>query len=324
MKLVQGVRVAALVGLSLLVGFPAVAQEKSPTVAQEKPNRALTIENVGSNLSAERIKALEETARTIAENSQNSANTAIGRRIAEASVSMARRVDDIADATLTSDRDRVLRFLGIDPAGRSSVYYFVSYEMPIEVLRAYVIDAMWSGGTLVFRGIPKGRDMMDFITKDLRELIYGKGASASLSIDPRLFDGYKITTVPTIVYTEERKNFMCTGVNPKPFTYENEKHTYDTCPPVDETKYWKIAGAVTTDFALREFINAGGKGAQVHLDALAKGFATGTVAPKNQQAFTGEWKAAITPEELLSVKAAVDLARQVGSKVPEALKPSPK
>jgi type-F conjugative transfer system pilin assembly protein TrbC len=237
---------------------------------------------------------------------------------------MARRADDIADAGLSADRDKILKFLGIDPAGQSSIYYFVSYEMPLEVLRSYVIEAMWSGGTLVFKGIPKGREMKDFITKDLRDLIYGKGASASLAIDPRLFDGYKVTTVPTIVYTEERKNFMCTGVNPKSFKYQEETYSYDTCPPVDESKYWKITGALTTDFALREFINAGAKGAQVHLDALAKGLATGMVAPKNQQAFAGEWKEAITPEELMAVRTAIETAREAGAHVPEALKPAAK
>jgi type-F conjugative transfer system pilin assembly protein TrbC len=311
MKLAHRVRIAALAGLTLLTS--------SLALAQATPNRALTTENVGSGMTPERKKALEETARSITEHAQNATHSAMGRTIAEASAKVARRADDIADKALSADREKVLTFLGIDPAGESSIYYFVSYEMPLEVLRSYVIEAMWSGGTLVFRGIPPGRDMRQFITQDLRELIYGKGASAALSIDPRLFDGYNITTVPTIVYTEERKNFMCTGVNPKSFKYEKQTLSYDTCPPVDESKYWKITGAVTTDFALREFINAGATRAQVHLDALAKGLATGTVAPKVQQAFSGEWKDAISPEELMAVKTAVETARAAGSKVPEAL-----
>ncbi len=309
---------AALVGITLLSTSMALAQE-APSKAT--PNRALTTDNMGSGMTPERKKALEETARIISENAQGASHSAMGRSIAEASAKVARRADDIADKALSADREKVLTFLGIDPKGESSIYYFVSYEMPLELLRSYVIEAMWSGGTLVFRGIPPGRDMRQFITQDLRELIYGKGASASMSIDPRLFDGYNITTVPTIVYTEERKNFMCAGVNPKSFKYEKETLSYDTCPPVDESKYWKISGAVTTDFALREFINAGATRAQVHLDALAKGFATGTVAPKVQQAFSGEWKDAISPEELMSVKSAIDTARNAGSKVPAALQP---
>jgi len=292
----------------------------SAAVAQDTPNRALTVDNAGSGMSAERRAALDETARLIAENAQKASNTATGRRVAETiAPSLARRADDIADGAISADRDKVLRFLGIDPKGDSNIYYFVSYEMPLEVLRAYVIEAMWSGGTLVFRGIPPGRELRDFITVDLRNLVYGKGASAALSIDPRMFDAYKVTTVPSIVYTEERKNFVCMGVNPKPFKYEEKDYTYDTCPPVDESKYWKIGGAVTTDFALREFVNAGGKGAQRHLDALAKGYATGTVAPKNQQGFSGEWKDAISPAELMAVRSAIETAKQAGSKVPEAL-----
>jgi type-F conjugative transfer system pilin assembly protein TrbC len=214
-----------------------------------------------------------------------------------------------------------LKFLGIDPEGESSLYYFVSFEMPLDLLRSYVVEAMWAGGTLVFRGIPPGKEMREFITKDLRELIYGKGSSAAISIDPRLFDAYAITTVPTIVSTVDRRNFVCKGVNPKSFKYGKKTLSYDTCPAMDESKYWKITGAVTTDFALREFIKAGAKHAQVNLDALAKGFATGTVAPKNQQAFSGEWKEALTPEELMSVQTAIDTARGTGSQVPDALKP---
>ena len=325
MKLAYRVRIGAFTVLAAIATFGAAtasAQETAPAPATS--NRALTTENVGNGLTPERKKAVEDMARTISENAQNAAHSAVGRSIAEASAKVARRADDIADKALSADREKVLKFLGIDPAGESSIYYFVSYEMPLEVLRAYVIEAMWSGGTLVFRGIPPGRDMRQFITKDLRELIYGKGASAALSIDPRLFDGYKITTVPTIVYTEERKNFMCTGVNPKSFKYEEKTLSYDTCPPVDESKYWKITGAVTTDFALREFINAGATHAQVHLDALAKGFATGTVAPKAQQAFAGEWKDAISPEELMAVKSAIETARSAGSKAPGAPEPAAK
>lgn len=324
MKLSAAVRLACLVGIAAFGAQNAAAQTVAEEPAVPTPNQALTVDNVGANLSPERRKALEDTARLIAESSKNSVNSGMGRRIAESTAKMARRADDIADAALATDRSKVLEFLGVDPKGESSIYYFVSYEMPLEVLRAYVVEAMWSGGTLVFRGIPPGKDMRTFITGDLRELIYGKGASASLSIDPRLFDGYKITTVPTIVYTEERKNFICSGVNPKAFKYKEQTLSYDTCPPVDESKYWKITGAVTTDFALREFINAGATRAQVHLDALALGFATGTVAPKSQQPYKGDWKDAITPEELMAVKAAVETAKQAGSKIPEVLQQSAK
>lgn len=261
-------------------------------------------------------------ARTITENAQNSRDSAVGRNFAEAGAQVARRVDDIADSALATDRDKVLKFLGIDPAGESSLYYFVSYEMPLELLRSYVVEAMWAGGTLVFKGIPPGREMRDFITKDLRELIYGKGSAASLSIDPRLFDAYAIDSVPAIVSTVDRKNFLCKGVNPKAFKYGDKTLSYDTCPPVDESKYWKITGAVTSDFALREFIKAGATHAQVNLDALAKGFATGTMPAKNQQGFSGEWKDAVSPEELMAVQAAIDTARGTSSGVPEALKPN--
>lgn len=302
-----------------IVLLSLVALSVSNAVAQVTPSQALTTDNVGSSLTPERKKALEDTARLIAESASNALNTPVARRVSEVGAQMARRADDIADATLSQDREKVLKFLGIDPNEEKNLYYFVSFEMPIEVLRAYVVEAMWAGGTLIFRGPPPGRDLGKFMTEDLRSLIYGKGASASISLDPRLFDGYKITTVPTIVYTEDRKNFMCMGVNPKSFQHEGQTLSYDTCPPVDESKYWKISGAVTTDFALREFINAGAKGAQINLDALAKGFATGTVAPRNQQPFTGDWQDVITPDEKRAAESAIETAKQMGTKVKGAL-----
>lgn len=310
MKLSKKIKFSALAALA------AVACQLS--IAKDTPNRALTLDNIGSGLAEEQRKAAEALARTISDSARGAGDTLVGKRVAETAQTMARRADDIANASLATDRDKVLRFLGLDPVGESAIYYFVSYEMPLEVLRSYVIEAMWTGGTLIFRGVPKGRELKDFITTDLRALVYGKGSSAAISIDPRLFDAYKIAIVPSIVYTEERKNFLCVGVSPKAFEYDDKTYHYDTCPPVDEAKYWKITGAVTSDFALREFINAGAAKAAPYLEALAKGFATGTVAPKNQPPFAGEWKDAISPEELMAVRDAVEVARNIGSGIPPA------
>lgn len=294
----------------------AISLCSAGALAQDTPNRAMTLESLSKDITPEKRKEIEALGRAITENAQGARNSEFGQAMAKTGEQMARRVDQIADAAMAADRDKVLRFLGIDEKRDGSLYFFISFEMPLELMRAYAVEAMWTGGTLVVRGVPPGRDLGKFITEDLRALVYGKGASSVISLDPRLFDGYKITSVPSIVYSLERTNFDCRSTNPKVFEYQEKTLSYDRCPPVDESKYWKITGAVTADFALREFVKAGAPGAQSNLDALAKGFATGTVAPRAQQPFRGEWKDAFTPEELMSIREAAETAKSTGLGAP--------
>lgn len=308
MKMTYSLKVAALAA--------ALALSSTAAVAQDTANRAMTLESLSKGITPEKRKEIEELGRAITENAQDARDSEFGKAIAKTGEQMARRVDQIADAAMAADRDKVLKFLGIDEQRDGSLYFFVSFEMPLELMRAYAVEAMWAGGTLVVRGVPPGRDLGKFITEDLRSLVYGKGSSSVISLDPRLFDGYKITTVPSIVYSLERANFDCRSTNPKVFEYQEKQLSYDRCPPVDESKYWKMTGAVTADYALREFVKAGAPGAQSNLDALAKGFATGTVAPRAQQPFQGDWKDAFTPEELMSIKEAAETAKSTGLGAP--------
>lgn len=215
-----------------------------------------------------------------------------------------KRADDIADAAMAADRDKVLEFLGIDPQSNTSLYYFVSWSMPLEMLRSYAIEAMWSGGTLVFKGVPPGKDFGTFLGEDFSKLTYGKGASASLSIDPRLFDAYEVTTVPSIVVTTYRADLQCIGVNPVSFKYRGQSLSYDTCPPLDSSKYSKISGAVTSNYALQTFIDDGREEAKPYLKALARGYATGQKPEKDQKAFAGKWEDVISPSERIAAQEA--------------------
>lgn len=258
-------------------------------------------------LTEERIRAAQEAAREIVDGTLNRTNEAL-QRYQQLGENLRRRADDIADETLAESRKEVLDFLGIDPEGPTSLYYFVSYNMPLPMLRAYALEAMWAGGTLVLRGAPPGKPLAQFVTEDLRELVHDKGAAASISIDPRLFDAYGVTLVPTIVLTNERSNFECSGHSPAFFSYQGQHLSFDRCPPVPEDKYWKMTGAVTTDYALREFLDAGAASARPHLEALTRGFATGTRPGRVQAPYEGEWTDAISPEELLAVRRAVEAA----------------
>jgi len=234
-------------------------------------------------------KALE-LANQVREASQRAitGSTEPGSRVARLAQESKRRVDSIANEALQADRNQVLRLLGIDPEAPGGLFYFLSFSMPLDLLRAYVSEAMWTGGTVVFRGIPRGRTMGQFVKEDLQSLVYGKGASANISIDPRLFDAYGVKAVPAIVYTTDRSNILCES---------NLK-----CAERNGDTFFKVSGAVTSDYALRTMISAGATGASAHLKALAKGYRSGQAPGKFIRPFQGDWKTVVTPEEVLLAK----------------------
>ena len=213
-----------------------------------------------------------------------------------------RRADDIADEAISAERDKVLDFLGLDAQADTALYFFVSWSMPIEMLRSYAVEAMWSGGTLLFKGVPPGKDLGNFILHDLQNLVHGKGASANISIDPRLFDAYEVKTVPTIVFSTVRNNMSCQGINPVSFTSKEQELSYDTCPALDPSKYYKISGSVTTNYALQTFIDDGVVSAKPYLTALSKGWVNGNVPDKSQKPFAGKWESVLSPAEKMGAK----------------------
>ena len=312
--------------LLTLVMSLACAFAANSALAQDEPKAPATPyvskDGYGMELTREQRARAEALAQEITDQSLKALQSPTAKRMEEFNAQAKRRADDIADAAMATERSKVLDFLGIRPEDETALYYFVSYSMPVEMLRSYAIEAMWAGGTLVFRGPRPGRDLQQFITEDMAALVWGKGASASISIDPRLYDVYKIKTVPTIVYSKDRKNFECQGVNPVSFTYNKQNLSYDTCPPLDESKYWKLTGAVTTDYALRAFIDDGAVSAKVNLAALAKGVsggaADGTPVPKAQQPFTGDWNSALTPADLQAAKAAAETIKSMPKQLDES------
>lgn len=276
--------------------------------AQAKSISALTPETVGSNLSPAERQRLKDLGGQISATAQEAARAGM-QKYGKKAAAIARRADDIADAALAVDRAEALKLLGIDPDGVAALYYFVSWSMPQEMLRTYALEAMWTGGTLVFKGIPPGKDLKAFITEDLQSLVYGKGSFASISIDPRLYESYGIKVVPTIVLTEDRANPLCLGAKHS-FAYGKETLGYLTCPKLAEDKYWKIAGTVTSNYALLEFKAHGAETANAHLAALAKGLAVGISSAKTAAPYTGAWKDAISPADIAAGREAVAKMRQ--------------
>ncbi|MDO8417781.1 MAG: TrbC family F-type conjugative pilus assembly protein [Agitococcus sp.] len=286
-----------------------------PTLAQTASTAALTSTEVPvadvvpilpygnlQNAAPEDVARSIALGKTLAHDMLESYNNRKTPEMVDMAKQARRKADDIADATLSAERNKMLNFLGIDPEADSALYYFVSWSMPLDMLRSYAIEAMWAGGSLVFKGVPPNKDLGKFIMDDLHGLVYGKGAAANISIDPRQFEAYEVTVVPTIVFTTVRANMQCQGVNPVSFKAEGQDLSYDTCPALDPATYSKISGAVTSSYALQSFIDDGFVQATPYAKSLAKGYVTGAAPVKEQQPFKGTWSDALAPSEAAAVQ----------------------
>lgn len=213
---------------------------------------------------------------------------------------------EIANQSMAVEKDKVLKFLGIDPLGETDVYVFITWNMPLEMIRSYVAEAMWAGGSVILKGVPEGRNLKDFITSDLTKLVYDKGASADVRIDPRLWDAYDVKVAPTIVLTKIRTGLICDGNAKKSFEYAKKQYSYDTCKKMADDQYWKVSGGVTLAWALQTFENNGAKEAAPYLAALEKGYGKLDAVSKDQKQFQGDWKQLITPSDKKAVEETVN------------------
>lgn len=278
--------------------------------------------SIGGQLSSEEMERAISLGKILAEGAvrQSQEPGAIPASTEQKVEQMREYMDSIADESLASERNKVLKAIGVDPKANSNLYYFVSYSMPQALLRSYVIEAMWSGGTLVFKGIPPGKKLAEFMFEDLKELVYDKGAAASLAIDPRLFDTYAIDKVPAIVVTSDRSGSTCASGYKESWEYSEQQLSMTKCGVMDPEKYYKMYGTVTTDYALRTFAENGSTDSQRYLDALARAYQDGKRPSKNQVEFTGEWKSVLSTADIMGVKRAQQIMDEaVNQAVPDAL-----
>lgn len=283
---------------TLVVTFTTVAFGEQPAPAFSLPPGA------SGSITAEQIREATELG-TNAVRSILEAYNARPKGEDAFAAQVRKRVDTIADAAMEGDRQAVLNFLGIDPDSETGLYVFVSWSMPLAMLRSYAVEAMWSGATMVFKGVPPGKELGTFITEDLRQLVHGKGAAANVSLDPRLFDAYAVSTVPTTVFTRVRKDMQCQGVQSIEVpVVGGQSGSYDVCPALDPVSYWKISGAVTSGYALQAFIDDGATDAKPHLSALARGFSGGAAPVRVQQEFVGKWEDFASPSEQMAAREA--------------------
>lgn len=193
-------------------------------------------------------------------------------------------------------RDGVLDFLGIVPKD-GHLIIFVSTSMGPEMIQAYLKEAVWSGAALMVRGIPDGMTLGQWVKGHATNFVKDKGPTASYSIDPGLFDQYGIDTVPTIVWDESGRGLTeaCDTVERTKKSGEDSTQVVATCDELPEGLYYKISGAITVDYALEQFSEAGAKKAGQRLDVLRK--YVNNRGQKEQEPFKGDWASwSDTPE----------------------------
>lgn len=125
---------------------------------------------------------------------------------------------------------------------------FASTSMPPEALERLIADVTKAGGTVVFRGFaPEGsKGFLEALRKAVPQ-----GSGGRVMIDPRLFRAFGIAEVPT--YVAASSSFpLCDGLD---------------CTSVP-TPHDRIAGNVTTRYALETFVSGKGPGAQGAARAL--------------------------------------------------------
>lgn len=155
--------------------------------------------------------------------------------------------------------------------GQGKLYYFVSRAMPLPLLRAYALDALYTGGTLVLKGLRKGDTINEYMTEAIADFNSAEGQLlSSMEINPNLFDMFNITVVPTVVWTN-RANLddagsgcenLPEGVPAPKVSLPGPEDTLivadaPVCAPVPAAHYYKMAGALATNYVLDKFQDAG-------------------------------------------------------------------
>lgn len=153
-------------------------------------------------------------------------------------------------------------------AGGGKLYYFVSRSMPLGVLKAYALDALYTGGTLVVKGIRRGDTIKEYMDEVISEFNKADGqVLAGTEINPNLFDMFGVTVVPTVVWTNraglDEGGSGCQWPDVVPMI-EMEGPNGDAllvekpvCAQLPSAAYYKISGVLNTNYVLDRFESAG-------------------------------------------------------------------
>lgn len=241
------VAIAVLVSAAALAG--AAAQADDPDLDLEAIRARAGGQAGEADALAARARAraeqVAEQARTSAADAQ-----AHGRRFAGEAAQSAR-----PDPAQTFDFDRMVADAGAmasESMGEAPRFIaFASLSMPPAALRVMIDDVTRAGGVIVLRGLPQNSAKV--LTAALSKVVRPGEDLASVGIDPRLFRAFGIEAVPTYVVAGSDFD-LCDGFD-----------CTTAVPPHD-----RMSGNVSAAYALETFARAGGPGALIAAQHLAR------------------------------------------------------
>lgn len=160
---------------------------------------------------------------------------------------------------------------GTLPGHEGKIYIFVSRAMPMALLRAYALEAMHMGATLVVKGIRKGDTVKEYLMESMNEYNSVEGQLLSgIEINPNLFDMFQVDVVPAVVWTNrvglDDIGSGCPNLpegTPTPqIQLEGPDDTLVTvnkpvCAPAHESSFYKITGTIALPYVFDRFEDAG-------------------------------------------------------------------
>ena len=169
---------------------------------------------------------------------------------------------------------------GTEPTGAGHLYYFVSRSMPMSLLKAYALDAVYTRATLIVKGTRKGDTIKEYLQSVVDDFNSADGQIlAGIEINPNLFDVFNVTVVPTAVWTNHRGmddvGSGCPHEQPPVQIVldgpDESRVTVDkpACDLAPATSYYKIAGALTSIYVFDKFVEAGAPVAAINAYRLA-------------------------------------------------------
>lgn len=209
------------------------------------------------------------------------------------------------------------------PGDKGKLYFFVSRSMPMSMLKAYALDALYTGGTLVVKGIRKGDTIKEYIEEAVNDFNNAEGqVLSSLEVNPNLYDMFQVDVVPSVVWTNriglEDIGAGCENLpegapvpkvtlpGPNDELLEVDR---PTCAPAPSTAYYKLTGALTLPYVLDRFEQAGLSKAATeqyrralaerHANAFDSNLATMPASGNALQPITGDIRLDSMPKHVL-------------------------
>ncbi len=240
--------------------FPRVLLAIALAATYVVTSSAQTVEGVDAGRLRAAAKVQGEAAKAFADEVARRGEALRDSALATARGAEANRVRATSNATTSPrgamDLDAMVAQADAARAGPGNsagprLIVFASTSMPAASLAALVKDVTKSGGVVVFQGFPDNSPKA-FGAAILRFVAQGQ-STRGIGIDPRLFRAFNVTVVPTYVVAS-RDFDLCDGFS-----------CVTAIPPHD-----RMAGNVTTDYALAQFAAGGGPGAAAARGYLAR------------------------------------------------------